>query len=470
MHIGNRLNRVGIVFGVLFVLWLTPNLHSANATWKAGVARAKITPDESMWMAGYASRNHPAEGKYTDLWAKVLVLEDSAGHRAMLVSMDLVGMDRCLSGTLCDRLTEQFGLERAQIVLCFSHTHSGPVVGKNLEPLHFLQVDAAQQKLIDQYAAVLPSRVCTAAASALETLQPCDLQWGSGIATFAVNRRNNAAAKVPELRAAGQLKGPTDHDVPVLALRDAQGKLIAVLFGYACHGTVLDDYSWSGDYPGYAQLAIESQYPGCQAMFWAGCGADQNPLPRRSLDLAKQYGQQLADAVAQVLHDDMTEITGPLDTQYREVPLALDKLPDVSELEIQAKSENKYIQARAQMLLHRIEDGVPLGKYYPFPISVWQFDDQLQFIALGGEVVVDYALRLKSELRGKSTWVAGYSNDVMAYVPSLRVLQEGGYEGATAMIYYGLPTSWSPAVEETIIRTVHDMLKNRSADGKEAGD
>jgi hypothetical protein len=73
--------------------------------------------------------------------------------------------------------------------------------------------------------------------------------------------------------------------------------------------------------------------------------------------------------------------------------------------------------------------------------------------------VVDYSLRLKKELSPDKTWVAGYSNDVMAYIPSLRVLKEGGYEGGGAMLYYGLPTVWSPRVEETIVAAVHETAR-----------
>ncbi len=77
---------------------------------------------------------------------------------------------------------------------------------------------------------------------------------------------------------------------------------------------------------------------------------------------------------------------------------------------------------------------------------------------LGGEVVVDYALRLKHELTG-DVWVTGYANDVMSYIPSRRVLREGGYEGATSMVYYGLPTTWGPTIEEAIVREVHRQVK-----------
>ena len=453
-HIGQFI----IVLTVLSYSAAATDCYGAETTWKAGVGRVKITPEHFMWMAGYGARKHPAEGKYAELWAKALVLEDAAGHRGVLVTLDLIGIARDLSRAICDRLLQQYGIARNQIVLCFSHTHTGPVVGKNLEPLHYWQVDAEQRKLIDQYAAELPSRISTAVGQAIDNMQPCTLQWGSGTAPFAVNRRNNPEAKVPELRAAGKLQGPIDHDVPVLAIRSPENKLLAVVFGYACHGTVLSDYAWSGDYPGFAQLELEMRHPGCQAMFWAGCGGDQNPLPRRKLELAKKYGRQLADAVDKVLAKKMVALPAPLKTMYREIPLALDQLPDRKELEIQAKSDNKFIRSRAEMLLERIAAGQPLAQYYPYPISIWRFDNQVTFIALGGETVVDYALRLKSELGGKRVWVAGYSNDVMAYIPSLRVLHEGGYEGATAMIYYGLPTSWSAAVEETVVGAVHAML------------
>jgi hypothetical protein len=98
-----------------------------------------------------------------------------------------------------------------------------------------------------------------------------------------------------------------------------------------------------------------------------------------------------------------------------------------------------------------------LRKTYPYPVQVWQVGNDLKLVTLGGEVVVDYSLRLKRELGQGRTWVMGYANDVMAYIPSLRVLKEGGYEGGGAMVYYGLPTVWAPRVEEHILATVREQ-------------
>ncbi len=421
-------------------------------TWKAGVAKVVITPEKPMWMSGYSSRDHAAEGKLHDLWAKALVLQDAAGTRVALVTLDLVGIDRQTSLTMREAIEKQYGLARANVALCCSHTHTGPVVGQNLRAMYFL--DEAQSKLVAEYTTALENKVVALVGQAIAQLEPAAVSWGTGRATFAVNRRNNPEPEVPAIAAAGRLLGPFDHDVPVLAVRDGAGKLRTILCGYACHSTCLSFFQWSGDYPGFAQLDLEKAHPEAIAMFWAGCGGDQNPLPRRTVELAANYGRQLADAVDRELAANMTPITGNLDTSYAEIDLPLEKLPTRDELEKQYRGQDKYVAARAKLLLAQIDAGEPLRPTYPYPVQVWRLGNGPTWFLLGGEVVVDYALRIKSELAGSRTWVAAYTNDVMAYIPSRRIRSKGAYEGASAMIYYGLPTSWKPEVEELIIKEI----------------
>ncbi len=426
----------------------------AQDTWKAGVAKINITPEQPMWMAGYAAREKPAEGKMTDLWAKALALEDATGTRAVLVTLDLVGIDRELSVSICDKLQKQTGLKRSQIALNCSHTHSGPVVAKNLRPMHEYSLEKPQQELIHRYAEKLERDIVTVVGQALGKLAPAKLEWGSGKTDFAVNRRANKEPEVPKLREAGQLKGPSDHDLPVLVAKDNSGKPLAIVCGYACHATVLSGYDWSGDYPGYYQIEIEKAHPGAIAMFWAGCGADQNPIPRRQVELAEKYGKQLAAAVEDVVKKPLTTITGRLTTKYEEIPLAFAKLPTREDLVAQTKDTNKYLAMRAKMLLEEVDGGKPLSQTYHYPVQLWQLGNDLQWFFLGGEVVVDFAIRTKAEQHGAKTWMAGYSNDVMAYIPSRRVLTEGGYEGGGAMVYYGQPTIWSEQVENQIMEEI----------------
>jgi len=389
------------------------------STWKAGISRTVITPEKMMWLSGYGSRNKPAQGKVHDLWAKAFFVEDAAGARSVLITLDLVGIDRGTAQAITTQLKKRFGLNRSEISLCTSHTHSGPVVGTNLRAMYFF--DDVQQKLVDEYTEALPGKIVKLVADALKNLEPVTLEYGVGKTNFAVNRRNNKEADVPGLRKEGKLVGPVDHEVPVLFIRDTKKTVKGILFGYACHATVVSLYDWSGDWPGYAQIAIEKDFPGATALFVAGCGADQNPLPRRTVELSEQYGRKMADAVREVSGKQNSAITGKLHAQYRELDLPFSQLPTRKDVEKELASSNRYLVGRAKKLLSQWDKNGSLSPTYPYPVQTLKLGD-LTIVFLGGEVVVDYSIRLKADLNPSHLWVAGYCNDVMAYIPSRRVL------------------------------------------------
>lgn len=423
--------------------------------WKAGLARVKITPEGPVWMAGYASRTRPAEGTLHDLWVKVLALEDAEGRRVVLVTTDLLGVPKSLYEPVAAELKRRYGLERDQVMLTSSHTHCGPVVRDAL--IDAYPVDEQNVAAIEAYSRALEGRIVSAVGEALERLAPATLAAGEGTATFAVNRRNNKEAEVPALRAAGTpLKGPVDHSVPVLAVRGAGGELRAVVFGYACHNTTLNFYQWCGDYAGFAQIELERKFPKAQAMFWQGCGADQNPLPRRKVELAEGYGRRLAESVEAALAGPVRELSPRVRTAFEFVPLAFEHTLTEAELKKAAADEGATgRRARRLLELRRRDGGLPPS--HPCPVQAWRLGDQL-LIALGGEVVVDYALKFKERF-GPTTWVAGYANDVFAYVPSRRVWEEGGYE-CGAFMYYGLPTDrWAGDIEDRLTAGVGRVVK-----------
>ena len=434
----------GVCCGMLFLAAGAAAGQAAAGGWQAGVARAKITPEEPLWLAGYAARDREAEGALHDLWVKALAVRDASGHTAVLVTTDIIGYPKDMSDRIRDAIGREHGLARAQIVLSGSHTHSGPVLDNSLPDIY--PTNAAQQEAIVQYTHRLEGIVAATVGAALADLAPAAIFTGSAVARFAVNRRNNREAEILQLHA---LEGPQDHAVPVLKAQRANGDIAAIVFGYACHATTLDGYQWCGDYPGFAQIDIETAYPGAAAMFFAGCGGDQNPLPRRSVALAQQYGRTLAAAVSCALESPMRALAPELHTAYHEVELAFEPPPTREELtDIIEKSEG-YVRRWAERMRGMLDAGQSLPATYPYPVQAWRLGDQT-VIVMGGEVVVDYAVKLK-QLLGGDTVIMGYANDVMAYIPSRRVRLEGGYEGATAMRAYGQPAPWTDDVEDRVM-------------------
>jgi len=436
--------------------WVAGDARSAEdgCDWRAGVASVKITPNRPMWMAGYAARDKPFEDVAQDLFAKALALEDSAGTRLVLVTLDLIGVPRKLRDSLEAKIGEAYSLPPESLLLSASHTHSGPEVRLSKASMYGF----TEERIItaEQYVARLEEQIVAIVGEALERLEPARLAYSHARAGFAMNRRlptENGYRNRPNP------DGPVDHDVPVLRVTDAEGKLLAVVFGYACHNTTLGFYRITGDYAGYAQEYLEAAHPGTTALFVTGCGADQNPYPRRTFELAQQHGRALANAVEAALEVEPRPVHGPLRVALEDVVLEFAPPPKREELLRMQKEGDKWDQRRAAALLEQLDrDGV-INTEYPYPVQVAQFGDDLTLIALAGEVVVDYSLRLKRELGGSSVWVAGYSNDVFGYLPSLRVLNEGGYEAGGATRYSTLPGPFAPSVEDRVMGKVYELLR-----------
>jgi len=421
--------------------------------WKAGVASAKITPEGPVWMAGYAARKKPSEGVAADLFAKALAIEDPCGSRLVIVTMDLISVPRPLRDWLEKQVKEKFGLRRESLLMNASHTHCGPELrSSRLDD----DIKAEFVPAAEKYMARLQEQLVTLVGDALKRLAPAKLDFMRARCGFAMNRRRPTPTGYAN---APHPDGPVDHDVPVLRVRDGQGKLAAVLFGYACHNTTCGDYLIRGDYAGYAQQYFEEAHPGVTAMFMTGCGADQNPYPRRTEELCKYHGRSLAVAVEAALETVPRPLRGPLTTAFADVTLDFAPAPSREELETLAAKGKEPSKGHARRLLQQLKDDGKIRSTYPCPVQVVRFGTDLTLVAIGGETCVDYALRLKRELAGPAVWVAGYCNDVFGYLPSRRVLREGGYEAGGAMLWGSLPGPFTETVEERVVSTILKMAR-----------
>lgn len=429
----------------------------AAAAWKVGVARTIVTPEKAVWLAGYGTKRVP-DGKLHDLWAKALAVEDDQGRRAVLITSDFQGVPKGMSDLVFEALRERHGLERSQVMLTFSHNHCGPRLGEDL--VDYYPIETEQVKLVDEYTALMIEKLVALVGEALADLAPASLQIGEGKTTFAVNRRNNLEADVPALLEQGKpLAGPVDHTVPVLTVTRPDGRIAAILFGYACHPTTLSFTTWCGDYPGFAQLEIEASRPGTTALFVNTCGGDQNPLPRRSVELCQRYGHMLASAVDAALKQPMRPVSAGLKTAFEIVDLVYLKVATREDLKA-ATGDGNAIRARwAARMLRKLDAGEQFQDSYPYPVHAWRLGKEMLFIGQGAETVVDYALKFKAEF-GPGTWVCGYVDDMIAYIPSRRVWEEGGYEGGSNLYEYGRPAlRWAGDVEDRITAGVRKLVK-----------
>jgi hypothetical protein len=444
-----------MVCAVLIAIHQARSAALAEASgWKAAAAKASVTPAESMWMAGYASRNKPSEGVAQELYAKCVVLEDARQQRLAIVTLDLIGVPRSLRLKLETQVREKFNLPPQSLLLNASHTHCGPELRVARAEASGLESDRVVQA--QQYTQRLEQTIVQLIGDCLSRLEPVELGYSHARCGVSMNRRlptdtEPINSPYPD--------GPVDQSVPVLRIQAADGQLKAILFGYACHNTTLAFYQFCGDYAGYAQEYLEAARPGCVAAFVMGCGGDQNPYPRGQLEQAQQHGRALANAVEAALLPKPRPITGTLSPALDTVTLHFAEPGSKEQLEANTKSSNKYVAGHAQRLLKQLETDGKINTEYSYWVQVVRLGNEVTLVALSGEVVVDYSLRLKRELSDTTVWMAGYSNDVFGYVPSRRVLQEGGYEGRGAMMYTSLPGPFAEDVEERIIGKVHELYR-----------
>lgn len=394
-----------------------------RAEWKVGIARADITPQEPIWMAGYASRDKPSQDVLAPLFANALALQDPQGNRGVIITADVIGFRADVAAAACQAIMEKTELAREQILLNWSHTHTGPVIGFAESAGYAL--DEKQQQVVDSYTRKLIEQYAELAAAALNDLRPARLSWNLGVATFPMNRREFTDTAV---RIGVNPRGYVDRSVLVLRVDDTEGQPRAVLYGCACHNTTLtgQHFAISGDYAGFARAHIEEELPGVQAMFLIGCGGDINPHPRGEVEHAKQHGRALGSEVCRVLEGSLRPISARLTPVLEQVALPLREC-DRDELERMANGPS-YLAHNAKTMLNTLVRGESLPVEYTAPIAVWQFGDELTLVALPGEVVSDYAPLIEEAIGHTRLWVAGYSNDVFGYLPSAKVLREGGYE------------------------------------------
>jgi len=436
------------------VSWLGSGCARTNGDGplQIGVARMDVTPDYPIRLTGYAARSGPSTGVAQRLWAKALAIGGNREEPRVLVTVDNCGVARGVIEEVASRLMSRTRLKREHLVIASSHTHSGPMVRGFAPNIFVRDLTPEETAAIDRYTAELTDKLEAVVQAALKDRRPGTLEHGQGRVGFAGNRRTQG--------------GPVDHALPILVAKDLDGRPRAVVANYACHCTTLGHQinQHHGDWAGYAQEFLEGDFPGAVALITIGCGADSNPSPRGGEDfgiaLAKAHARALATEAGKVIAGPLKPLDRAPAASLRRFELPFQPLPNRAGWEKRAK-ESGIVGYHATKNLARLDRGETLPTSLPYSVQVWRFGNGFSMVFLPGEVVVDYALRLKSSLGNETLWITAYANDVPCYIPSRRILTEGGYEAETSLWYYDRPARLAPECEDLI----HDAVVNLLSGG-----
>jgi hypothetical protein len=448
----------------IFFLSIVPILMSSSLSaavvaveseYAVGVAAVDVTPSYPVRLNGFGFRRDESEGVTQPIWAKALAIGTDAEKPLVLITLDNLGIRLPMAEEVARRLKETAGIERERLVITFTHTHTAPKVAGASDTIFQTPIPPEHQAHIDRYTKELTDLLVKVALDALADRKPARLAWGVGEVKFAKNRRTEG--------------GPVDHSLPMLVVRSGNDDAIrAIYVTYACHCVTLSHNKISGDWAGYAQEAIEKNHPGAVAMMSIGCGSDSNPssgVTGENIAAAAEQGAEIANEVQRLLKTELTPVSGKMSATYATIDLPLNQVPNREELAA-AAAKGDYNATYQVEILNR---GESLLEKITYPIQVVSFGDSLAMVFLSGEVCVDYTLRLRNELDASRLWMHGYANDFCCYIPSERLLKEGGYGGGGEINYFGLPTTLQAGLEDKIVAEVHRQIPAQFS-GKRAGE
>ena len=451
--------RKWIALSIVSLLFsLDESVAKANGPVEIGVSRIDITPAYPVRLTGYGNRTNVFDSIEQKLWGKALVLGQKGKPTMVWITLDLIGFPGFFADALYARLVQKIGLkDRGQLVVSATHTHNGPetgvlvnIFGTTLPPNQLADVKLYRDNLLDKLEKLV--------IDAYSLKAPGKLSWAVEQVTFAMNRRVLEGGKWKDF---GETpNGPVDHDLPVLRATDLDGKLVALLINYACHGTtLLPEHNFiHGDWMGATQDMIEKKYPGATVMVAIGCAGDANPSPRGEFVHVNQHAVMITDKIDKLLQaDKFTALNNIPMGKMKKVELTFAHVPDAKEFVEQAKLEAAQgLYARNSLSI--LAEGGSISSTMSYPVQVWSFGNQLAIVFLGGEVVVDYSLRIKREFIKEKIWINAYSNDISTYIASRRLFTEGGYEVDGSMPYYNHPSRLTDDTEEKILNAVHELI------------
>ncbi|MAE67409.1 MAG: hypothetical protein CMJ18_24375 [Phycisphaeraceae bacterium] len=418
--------------------------------------RLCITPPVGTGLCGYAGRPK-SQGITDDLDLQALLLEDDGGRRLLLICADLIGFESDFVARMKRWIGRQDDrLAPAHINFNASHTHGAPATAR------LTSVDG--QRFPNDYTPFLRSRIKEAVTNVLEApLQTGTLHAGIGRCRLGVNRRlpqrvGKRGAATTEFVMKPNYDGSTDSALGVLRIRGRSGDVLLV--NYACHPTATGStYAFTADFPGFAARALRAAAgQKREVMFLQGAGGDirvpcvtddgKSFKPAEPHEVAR-FGQMVADAVERTMKRKLTRLHPAFRATGGRVLYPYDKTREPDSVPF-----SLYPEIRDWRLAHEHRDGTPLDW------TIWRFSKQCRVVALPGEICHMIGKRAKRKSAAQFPFFLGYTNGCPGYIPTDRIIDEGGYEGFRSIGVYGHAHPFEKGAEKLLMASLDEGLRD----------
>jgi hypothetical protein len=456
---------------------------------QVGVGVADITPAVGTPLSGFIAReNRPSTHIDSALQVRVLAIQqDGAVH--CLLNYDLIGLGTTVTQHMLSALEREIG--PGHYLLTATHTHSGPVMG----------LLAGETPPAAEYMDRLAQCSVEAAHVALDSLQPTRLMWSEiPMPGLTYNRRallvDGRVSIMPEPDLPVVQRGPLDERVTVLVWQSLQGKNIAALVQYACHGVAVLSQGISSDIPGALAEAIGLRL-GAPCLFLQAAAGDVNPKTVTAswsdmqawMELALQPLSGLNSVLQPLEQGDFQVAETWLDLSYAALPgeaqaekqlsdllriadgdvtspdlqgavgafkNTMNMPPDAALDPVQSRFVALALAESARRTLEAVRDGSVLSPQ-KLHLAVWRLG-VLHLVFLACEVLTATGLRLRALHPGVKILPVTYLAPLLGYLPDREALSLGGYEVSEAWRFYGHPAAFVDDSEEQVLEAVAKLL------------
>ena len=400
-----------------------------TGTMKAGAAKIDITPETPIPMSGYGGRKEPFKGIHDNIYARAVVFDDG-DIKAVVISADVIGFSHDFRKKLTDRLARETGIAPDNVFLTTVHNHGGPVT---------MVYNRGPVPEVVAYAAYLEDHIVRAVRSANDALQPVTIGSGKGKCLMNINRRSRDPQRGVSL--GRNPYGPCDHEVGVVSLNGLDGKPLALLVNWACHGTVTGPRNLliTGDWPGAASRFIEEKSgDGVVALMLIGASGDINPIYGPHIDFEDVSSYSYAvDEIGMVLGEEVMDITEEI-TTYKGGMISTEQRI----IKLPGKQEKSNLQ----------QPKLESGNTVSVRLSALKIG-RVVFTGVSGEVFTEIGMQLKEYSPYKNTFMVTHCNGSSGYFITDKAYDEGGYEARSTRVKSGA----EHAIIKNLLEMIHDL-------------